>query len=189
MQGHATLAVPLAAAHLGAVEAAGALDTNALGASLASGLDGLAHGATEGDTALELLSDGLGNQVGVELGTLDLDDVDGDLALGDLGDLLEVGAEVVDLGALLADDDARAGGVDGDLHLVAGAVDVDAGQGGLLETLLEELANLEIVAERLSVVLVGVPAGAPVLGDAEAEAGRRNLLTHTSLTPPFEVRR
>ena len=67
VQRHATLAVPLAATHLGAAEAAGALDTDTLGASLAGGLDGLAHGATEGHAALELLGDGLGDEHGVEL--------------------------------------------------------------------------------------------------------------------------
>ena len=105
VQRHATLAVPLATAHLGAAETTGALDTSTLGAGLASGLDGLAHGAAEGHTALELLGDGLSNQNGVELGTLDLDDVDGEVALGNAGDTLELGAETVDLGALLADDD------------------------------------------------------------------------------------
>jgi hypothetical protein len=42
---------------------------------------------------LELLGDGLGDEVGVELGALDLDDVDGDLALAAVGDLLELLAE------------------------------------------------------------------------------------------------
>mgnify|MGYP006976861614 CR=1 FL=1 len=70
VQRHATLAVPLATAHLGAAETTGALDTNTLGAGLAGRLDSLAHGTTEGHTALELLSDGLGNEDGVELGRL-----------------------------------------------------------------------------------------------------------------------
>ena len=189
MQRHATLAVPLATAHLCAVEPAGALNPDALGAGLASGLDGLAHGATEGDAALELLGDGLGDEVGVELGALDLDDVDGDLTLGGLGDLLEVGAETVDLGALLADDDAGTSGVDGDLHLVAGALDVDARKRGARETLLEIRADLDVVAEVLGIVLIGVPTGTPLLGRAETEAGRLYLVTHTFPTPPFEVRR
>ena len=112
-------------------------------------------------TALELLGDGLSDEVGVELGTLDLDDVDVDLALADLGDLLEVSAQGVDLGALLADDDAGAGGVDDDLHLVAGALDIDAGEGGASKTLLQELADSKVVAKLGGVVLIGVPAGTP----------------------------
>ena len=76
VQRHATLAVPLAAAHLGTAETTGALDADALGAGLAGGLHSLAHGATESDAALELLGNGLGDEVGVELGALDLDDLD-----------------------------------------------------------------------------------------------------------------
>ncbi len=72
----------------------------------------------------------LSHQHGVELGTLDLDHVDGQVALGDASDTLELGAEAVDLGALLADDDARTSGEDDDLHLIAGALDLNAGDGG-----------------------------------------------------------
>ena len=101
VQRHATLAVPLTTAHLGTAETTGALDTDALSAGLAGGLDSLAHSATEGNAALELLGDRLSNEVGVELGALDLDNVDGELALGDASDLLELGAEGIDLGTFL----------------------------------------------------------------------------------------
>ena len=113
MQRHATLTVPLTTTHLGTAETTGALDTDALGAGLAGGLDSLAHSATEGNAALELLGDRLSNEVGVELGALDLDNVDGELALGDASDLLELGAEGIDLGTLLTDDNAGASGEDG----------------------------------------------------------------------------
>jgi hypothetical protein len=129
-------------------------------------------------------------RLGVELGALDLDDVDADLTLVDLGDLLEVSAEDVDLGALLADDDAGACGVDGDLHLVASALDLDTGECCTCEALLEVLADGEVVAKSLGIVLlIGVPTGTPLLGDAEAEAGRLNLLSHAFPTPPFQERR
>ena len=181
MQRHATLTVPLTTAHLGTAETTGALDTDALGAGLAGGLDSLAHSATEGNAALELLSDGLSNEVGVELGALDLDNVDGELALGDASDLLELGAEGIDLGTLLTDNNAGASGEDDDLHLVASALDLDAGDSCAGKTLLEVLADLEIVTEGLSVILLCEPAGAPVLGDAKTEAGGVDFLTHTAL--------
>ncbi len=41
VQRHATLTVPLTTAHLGTAETTGALDTDALGAGLAGGLDSL----------------------------------------------------------------------------------------------------------------------------------------------------
>ena len=175
MQGHATLAVPLATAHLGAVEAAGALDADALGAGLHGGLHGLAHGAAEGHAALELLGHRLGDELGVELGALHLDHVDGDRAVGDLLELL---AQSVDLGALLADHHAGTRRGDGHLDLVAGALDVHARHGGTGELLVEKLADGDIVLERLGVILTGVPAAAPILGDTEAESGRADFLTH-----------
>ena len=70
MQRHAAFAVPLAAAHLGTTETAGALDADALGTALASGLHGLAHRTAEGHAAFELLSNGLSDKVRIELGTL-----------------------------------------------------------------------------------------------------------------------
>ena len=175
MQRHATLAVPLAAAHLGTAETTGALDADALGTGLAGGLHSLAHGATESDAALELLGNGLGDEVGVQLGALDLDDLDVDRAVGDLLELL---AQSVDLGALLADHDTWASRGDDDLDLVACALDLDLGDGGTGQLLVQELPNGQVVCQVLGVILVGVPTAAPLFGDTEAEPGRAYLLTH-----------
>src|SRR5207244_1077063 len=68
VQRHAALAIPLIARHLGAAEAAGAGDTDALGAELHGDGHGLLHGAAEGDPALELGRDVLGDQLRVDLG-------------------------------------------------------------------------------------------------------------------------
>jgi hypothetical protein len=57
------------------------------------------------------------------------DDVE--LHLGVAGDLGEQGAQLVGLGAAAADDDARTGGVHVDAHLVTGALDLDAADGGV----------------------------------------------------------
>ena len=91
------------------------------------------------------------------------------------GDLLELLAEDVDLGALLANDDTRTGSRDDDLDLVASSLDLHARKGGIAELLLDVLA---IVLERGGVVVTRIPAAAPVLGDAKAEACRLNFLTH-----------
>ena len=68
-------------------------------------------------------------------GALDLDDLDGHRTVGDLLELL---AQRVDLSALLADDDARTGGGHDDLDLVAGALDLDLGDGGTGELLVQK---------------------------------------------------
>ena len=124
VQRHPALAVPLGAGHLGAAEATRALDPDAEGAGLLGVLHGALHGPAEGDAAGELVGDALGDQRGVELGLLDLLDVE--LDLGVAGDLGEAGAEAVGLGATAADDDARTGGVDVDAQAVTGALDLDA---------------------------------------------------------------
>ena len=95
-------------------------------------LHALTHGATEGDAGGELLGDGLGHQLSVHLGVLDLEDVQLDLLAGEL---LQVAADAVGLGATAADDDARTGGVDVDADAVTGALDLHLGDAGALHAL------------------------------------------------------
>ena len=71
----------------------------------------------------ELIGHTLSDERGVELGLLDLLDVELDLVVP--GDLGEPGTEAVGLGAATADHDARTGGVDVDAEFVAGALDLD----------------------------------------------------------------
>ena len=70
--------------------------------------------------------------------------------------LLELVAELVDLGAALADDDPRARGLDVDLQLVGEALDVDLGDAGVREALLQLPAELQVLVE----VVSGSPASA-----------------------------
>ena len=75
-------------------------------------------------------------ELGVGLGLADLLDVQEDLVLRERLNFL---LQLLDAGAALADDDARTRGVDVDLRLVRGALDVDAGDARVLELLLDEL--------------------------------------------------
>ena len=102
----------------------GALHPDAEGAGLLGVLHGALHGPAEGDATGELVGDALGDQRGVELGLLDLLDVELDLVVA--GDLGEPGAQAVGLGATAADDDAGTGGVHVDAQAVTGALDLDA---------------------------------------------------------------
>jgi hypothetical protein len=175
VQGYAALAVPLGTGHLGAAQAARALHPDALGPALHGRVDRPAHGPAERDPARELLGHALGDQLGVGLGPLDLEDVQGDLLAGDL---VQVGPDLVRLGPPAADHHARTGGVDVDPHPVAGALDVDPGDAGVAEPLLEVAADLDVLVQVLPVVLVAVPARLPVGGDAQPEAVRVDLLSH-----------
>src|SRR6266542_594261 len=175
MQRHPTLAVPLVARHLGAAQAARRGHADALGAELHGRLHRLLHGATEGDAALELGRDVLGDQLRIRLGLTDLLDVQEDLVVGERLDFL---LELLDAGATLADDDARTRRVDVDLRLVGGALDIDAGDAGMLKLLLDFLLQLDVFMQPLGVVLLFVPLGRPGLDDAQAEADRMRFLTH-----------
>ena len=145
----------------------------------------LAHRATELHPGGELLGHALGDQLSVDLGVLDLEDVQLDLLAGQL---LQLAADALRLGAVAADDDARTGGVDVDPDPVPGALDLDAGDAGALEVLGQHPADLDVLADVGAVQLVGVPTALVVGGDAEAEAVRVDLLTHAQASWLFVLR-
>ena len=93
--------------------------------------------------------------------------------------LAELLAQHLDVRALLADDDARTGGVDRDAALLVRALDDDACHAGLLAFLVDELADLDVLEQQVAVVLgVGVPAAVPGAVDLEAHADRIDFVTH-----------
>src|SRR5215469_16073162 len=175
VQRHAALAVPFHARDLGAAQAAGAVDADALGAETHRRLDGALHGAAEGDAALQLLGNAVGDQLRIDLGLADLDDVEADLALGHLA---EIATQLLDIDALLADDDAGTGRMDGDARLLGRALDDDAADAGLHQALIQEAAQLQILVQQRTVVAAGEPARIPGAVDAEAEPRGMDLLTH-----------
>src|SRR5713101_6735737 len=172
VQRHAAFAIPFHPRDFGAAETARAVDTNALGAKTHRRLHRALHGAAECDTALELLRDRFGDQRGVELGLADLDDVDDDVGGGDIGNAL---AQLVDVGALLADHDAGTRRVDRHAALLVRTLDHDPGDGRLLDILVQQLAVF---------VLAGEPTRIPGPVDAEPQSDWIDLLTHRSLPRP-----
>src|SRR5580704_8277057 len=179
VQRHAAFAIPFHPRDFGAAETARAVDTNALGAETHRRLHRALHGAAERDAALQLLRDRFGDQRGVELRLADFDDVDDDVGGGDVGDLL---AQFVDVGALLADHHTRTRRGDGDAALLMRALDHDARDRGLLQFLVQDLPNLDVLVQQLAVLgLAGEPAGIPGPVDAETQPDRIDLLTHRFL--------
>src|SRR5438552_691568 len=185
VQRHATFAVPLHARDFGAAETARAVDTDAFGAETHRRLHRALHGAAERDATFELLRDRFGDQGGVELGFADFDDVDDDVGGGDVGDLL---AQLVDVGALLADHDARTRGMDRHPALLVRTLDHDARDRRLLQFLVQYLADLDVLVQQLAVLgLAGEPAGIPGPVDAETQPDRIDLLTHRILPAPYAL--
>src|SRR5689334_21974068 len=75
VQRHAALAVPFDARDFGPTQTARAIDADALRAQAHRRLHGALHGAAERDAAFELLTDIVGDELGVDFGFADLDDV------------------------------------------------------------------------------------------------------------------
>ena len=175
VQRHPALAVELRPGHLSAAEAARALHPDALGAALHRGLHGLAHGTAEGDAAGQLLGYALRYQLGVDLGVLDLEDVELHLLAGQL---LQITADAVSLGAAAADDDAGPGGVDVHPYPVHRALDLHLGDAGPLHAALKQPPDGDILGDVVLVQLVGVPPALEVGGDTQPEPVRVHFLAH-----------
>src|ERR1700716_1742513 len=184
VQWHPAFVIPFHARDFGAAETARAVDTNAFGAKTHRRLHRPLHGAAERDAALELLRDRFGDQRGVELRLADFDDVDDDVGSRDIGNPL---AQLVDVGAFLADHDAGTRRMDRHAALLVRTLDHDAGDGGLLELLVQDLADLDVLMQQLAVfVLAGEPTRIPRPVDAETQSDWIDLLTHRSLPRPVK---
>ena len=162
--------VALGAGDVSASQTAGAGDLDTLGrrGAAVTGLHGIAdsllHGAAESDTALQLRSDVLSNQLSVGGSALDLDDVEVDGLAGQLCELL------LDLSALstaLADNDTGLSAEDIDLNAgcaglaVDGTLDLDLGDASSVQLLLQGLADLVILDQGVAECLLrGKPAAA-----------------------------
>src|SRR4051812_7406406 len=175
VQRNAAFAIPLHAGDLGTAETAAAVDADAERAQTHRRLHGALHGAAEGNPALELLRDVLGDQLGVDLGLADLDDVQAHFRAGHLG---EIRAQLLDVGALLADHHARTRRVDGDAGLLRRALDDDLRDAGLSEARAQVFLQLQILMEELRVIAAGEPAAVPGPVDTDPQADRIDLLTH-----------
>src|SRR5580704_7296365 len=182
VQGHAAFAIPFHARDFGAAETARAVDADALGTQAHRRLHRALHGAAECDTALELLRDRFGDQRRVKLGLADLDDVDDDVGSRDIGNAL---AQLVDIGALLADHDTGTRRVDRHTALLVRTLDHNPGDRRLLQFLVQDLADFDILVQQLAVfVLAGEPTGIPRPVDAETQPDWIDLLTHRILPRP-----
>ena len=114
---------------------------------------------------------------------LDLDDVQAHL-LAD--QLLHSEAILLDLLAALADDHARPGAVEEDGDDVVAPLDLDLGNAGAVQGLLQVLADLLILDDQIADLLItGIPTGIPVFDDAHAQAVGINFLSHKTVLLPL----
>src|SRR5436190_8573235 len=176
VQRDASLGVGLRPAHLGAAEAAAALDADALRTGADARRERALHRSTEAHAVLQLLGDRLRDELRIELGTLDLVDVDVDVLLGDRVQLF---AQRVDLDARLADHDPGARRVDVDRDPLLVLADQDVGQPGVRQLVGDVLPDLDVLDQVLrELLLARVPVRLPVVDDADAHPAGMNFLTH-----------
>src|SRR5262249_43476073 len=98
-----------------------------------------------------------------------------------VGQVLQLARELIDLLALLADDDADAGRVDVDHDLLARALDLDARDARVPVALLDVAPDLLVLDEQLGeVLLAGVPPAQPIDHDPGAKPGGPYFLPHGS---------
>src|ERR671935_223247 len=165
VQRDAALRVRLAATHLGAAEAAAADDLDPVRAGADRGGQRALHRAPEAHAVLELLGDRLRDELRVELGPLDLVDVDVDVLLRDRVQLL---TERVDLHARLADHDPGPRRVDVDRDPLLVFADQDVRQARVRELAHDVLADLDVLDQvPRELLLARVPVRLPVVDDAD----------------------
>jgi len=176
VQRYAAFALPFTTSNVGATETTGALNTDTFSTESPWPFNGLLHGAAESDTAFELESDVLSNELSFDLGLLHLLNIEENFFAGELRELF---FDLFDFLSLATDDDARTGGINLDANAVGSAFDEDARHGGLLQFLHEFLTDNLILKEELrEIFFVRVPAGLPVAADGETETGRIGFLAH-----------
>jgi hypothetical protein len=158
----------LAASHLGATDAAADLDLDAFGTDPHSGGDSHFDSPAVRDASLDLTSDAVSHDMGVNLRPLDLEDVDLDIFLGDF---LELFLELVNLLSTLTDDESGPCGVDSHGYELEGPLNDDLGDAGLRETVGQVLADLIILGDLLGVV-AATPVGVPSTGDTDSVGNR-----------------
>src|SRR4029077_2916222 len=100
----------------------------------------------------ELVGDALREQHRVDLGLLDLLNVELDLWVP--ADLAQSFAQALGLRAAATDDDARARGPHVDAQPIAGALDLDAAHRGALELALQVVADLPVLDQLFAVFLL-----------------------------------
>src|SRR5580700_5298643 len=187
MQRHPAFAIPFEPCDFGTAEAARAVDSYAFRAEPDRRLHRPLHGAAEGDPALKLLGDRIGNEDRGDLGLAHLDDIDEDFGLRHLRDGL---ADLVDVGALFADDDAGARRMDRHPAFLMRPLDDDLRNRRLFEVLHERRANCHVLVQELSIFgPAREPARIPGSVYAEPQADRIDFLSHRLLLTPERRRR
>src|SRR5690606_22496693 len=182
VQRNAAFAIPFDARDLRAAQTAAAGDLDAFGAQTQGRLHRPLHRPAESHAAFQLIGNALSNELRIDFRLADLDDVQRHVRRRERAQLL---TQLLDVRALLADDDTGTGSVDRYAAQLGGTFDHHLGDRGLRQRLHDELADLEIFQQQTAIVgAFGEPAAVPGAVDLKTQTDRIALVTHV-LTPPL----
>ena len=148
---------------------------DAFSAHAHGGGNGHLRSAAERNAGFQLAGNAVGNQLRIQLGTLDLEDVDLNILAGDL---LQLFFQLIDLLAAFTNHDTRAGRVHGNGDELQGTFDDYFRHASLGQTHGEILADFIVLNQLVSVLAAAVPIGVPSADDAETIAYRVCFLSH-----------
>ena len=140
-------------------------------------IHGFTHGAPEGDAFLELQRNRFGDELGIELRPVDFLNVNVHFALGTLLDLV---LQLIDFGALAADDDSGTRRKQADHQLISGAFDIDGADAGRTEAVLQLAAQHDILVQQIGIILAGKPSRTPGLVVTQPKAVWMCLLSQSN---------
>ena len=175
VQRHTTGAIFLGARDLGATKSSAALNLDADGAHFHGRSQRPFHRPTEGDSTLQLTSNVVSHELGVQLRFPHLHDVQHNVLFGQK---LKLFAELVDLGALAPDYDPRSRGVNVDTDPFGRTRDVHFSNAGVVQTAIDIALDHHILVHQVRKVTIGgEPLAVPGLNDPQAKAYRVCLLS------------
>src|SRR5664280_174745 len=151
---HAPFTIPLGAGDLGPAETATALNLDTACASSHCALDDLLHRALIGDTLLDICNNALCQNLGVEIGMLDLLDIDVQDFLLVCEQLLEVRLDLLKFGLVPADKGTRTRTVQAHSDIETLPQNLDLGNGKVALNLANLLANVIILQNKFAIVLL-----------------------------------
>src|SRR5690606_5666498 len=185
VQGHTAFAIPFGTGNFDTVQTARAHDLDALGTQAHGVLHGAFHGAAELDAFFKLLSDGIGHQLSVGFGLADFFDVD---VHRHAHQALQIGLQVLDVFAALADHDTRTSRVNRNTGILGRTLDDHATNGSAFQFLFQVFAYADIFSEHAAKgLVVRIPTRTPVTVNREAEPYRVYFLSHCdSLRADFD---
>ena len=176
VQRSTTLFVHLATSDLGSVQTTTNLNLDTLSTHAHRRSDGHLNGTTVCNLTLQLLSNLLSYDSGIQLRTLNLEDVDLNILFGDFLQLL---FQFVNLLSTLTDNITGASSADSYSHKFQSSLNDDTANASLSKTGVEVLTNLGILKDGVSVVLTSEPVAIPAADNTEAVTNWINFLSHS----------